>query len=160
MSVEGHQLLAVAEARNRGELLIYDLFHDDKSLKNRATLGQSRAAAPRPGARRPMAHGIVEFIIRIATVVGASAIGAGAGAAVGRLGWPMTILLVAAGLGAVLLGNAGARFVWSWVLQRRGWPAWRQSFTGLAGVIAAFVITYGAWFLLVATIARRPNVEF
>jgi hypothetical protein len=38
--------------------------------------------------------------------------------------------------------------------------AWRQSIAGLAGVILPFVVTYGAWFLLVATIARRPNVEF
>ena len=160
LSVEGHQLLAVAEARNRGALLIYDLFHDDKSLKNGATLAQSRAAAPRPGARKPLAHGIVEATIQIATAVGASAIGAGTVAGIGRLGWPMTILLVAAGFGAALLGNLGARFVWKWVLRRRGWPAWRQSITGLAGVLGAFVVAYGAWILLVITIARQASVEF
>jgi hypothetical protein len=160
LSVEGHQLLAVAEARNRGELLIYDLFHDDRSLKNGATLGRSRAAAPIPGARTPLAHGIVEATIQIATVGGASGIGAGAVGGIGRLGWPMTILVVAVGLGLLWLGSAGARFVWNWVLRRRGWPAWRQSITGLAGVIAAFVVAYGAWILLVITIARRPNLEF
>ena len=46
LTLEGHRLLAVTEARNRGSMMIYDLFHEDQSLKTGASLDQSRAATP------------------------------------------------------------------------------------------------------------------
>jgi hypothetical protein len=160
LSVEGHPLLAVAEARNRGALMVYDLFHDDRSLKNGATLDQARAVAPAPAARRPPAHGIVEGIIQIAPAAGGSGMGVGVVSGIDRLGWPMTVLLLATGLGALWLGSAGARLVWNEILRRRGWSERRQSIVGLAGVIATFVVAYGAWFLVVLVIAQRSAAEF
>lgn len=68
--------------------------------------------------------------------------------------------LLATGLGALWLGSAGARLVWNEVLRRRGWSERRQSIVGLAGVVAAFVVAYGSWVLVVIMIAQRSASDF
>lgn len=160
LTVEGHQLLAVAEARNRGTRLVYDLFHEDRSLKNGARLDHSRAAAPAPEARRPLAHSIVEGIMQIAPAAGAPAVGVGLGGSIGRFSWPVMVLLLATGLGALWLGSSLARLIWNEVLHRKDWSERTKWIAGLAGVSAAFAVAYGAWIVLVVMIAPRAVSDF
>ena len=160
LTLEGHPLLAVTEARNRGSLMVYDLFHEDRSLKNGAGLDQSRAATPAPSTRRPAAHGVVEAIIHITTTAGATGVGVGLLRGAERQGWPATVLMMATGIAALWLGTAGARVLWSAVLRQRRWSERRQSIVGIAGVSAALVIAIGAWVVLLLMVIRRPGLEF
>ncbi|MBA2634167.1 MAG: hypothetical protein H0U86_14410 [Chloroflexi bacterium] len=157
LSVEGHELLAVAESRNHGTLVVYDLFHEQRSLKTGASLEQSRAAAPVTGPGRPAGHRIVEGIIQIAPAAGGSGMGVGVVAGVDRLGWPITLVLLLTGIGSLWLGATLARLTWRKVLRQRDWGERWQLVIGLVGVIAAFGVAFGAWIAVVAMLGPSTD---
>jgi hypothetical protein len=158
LRVGKHELLAITEARNGGALTIYDVFFEDRSLKNGSSLAASRAAAPVPSRRRPLGHRINESIIQIAPAVAGPSMGVAVGRTAAELGLETSVLLIAAGIAAIALGSFLARRVWSGVLAREDWSTTIQASVGALAVVGTYVATLAVWIAFARMMAIRAGV--
>ena len=158
LHVGEHELLAVTEARKGGALTIYDVFFNDRSLKNGSPLAASRAAAPTPSRLRPLGHRINEWILQVAPAIAGSSMGVAVGRNAAELGLEASILLIAAGIAAVALGIFLARRAWRAVLAREVWTTTIQAIVGVVAVVGVHVAMLAAWLVLARFMAIRAGI--
>ena len=158
LRVGTHELLAVTEARNGGAQVVYDVFFEDRSLKNGSPLTASRATAPLPSRRKPLGHRITESIIQIAPAIAGTSMGVAVGRNAADLGLETSILLVATGFAAMLLGTVLAGRAWRVVLAREDWPTGIQATVGSVAVVTAFLAPFAVWLAFARLMAIRAGI--
>jgi hypothetical protein len=148
-----HRLTAVAETRDRGQSLTFDLFADGRSLSGGPSLDATRLAAPTPSHAYPMSFQIIDRLLLIAPAAAAPGFSIGVLGNADRIGLPSAAAIIAVGLVAIGIATGIARIAWKWVASNDYLGIGMRTLYGglaLAAIYTiAFIAMIGIWVALI-----------
>jgi hypothetical protein len=164
LEVDGRSFTAVAQlAAESGPVdamgLRFDLFAGGFSLVDGSTLETARLRALNPVGRYPGIFRFIDAVLRIAPAAAIPGILLGInGRETDVSNEPeTTIALLAALIGAMLVGTLIASRVWTWIRGRTNLSVLRRAALGAAGVLGSYAAT---WTVAIALLAGLTNAGF
>ncbi len=139
--------------------LRFDLFANGFSLSDGTTLESARLRALNPVGRYPGVFRFIDAVLRVAPAAAIPGILIGVNRRTTDVtNEPETTLaLLAALIGAMLVGTLIAARVWSWIRGRANLSVARRAALGAAGVLASYGVT---WAVAIAILVGLTNTGF
>jgi hypothetical protein len=148
-----HRLTAVAETRDRGLSLTFDLFADGRSLSGGPPLEAARQAAPTQSRPYPTSFQIIDRTLLIAPAAAAPGFSVGAMGGADRLGIPAVIAIIVLGLIAIGIATGIARVVWKRIVAKEHLTVRMRTLYGGLALAGTYAVAFGTMlFGLVALI--------